>query len=90
MERMSNWKNLDIDDLYILRGLKNGSQLTHMADELTITQSALSHRVSRLRRSFDQVLVEKKGWYLVPTGEGREIMEAADKALRILEESVRC
>ena len=86
---MSSWKNLDIDDLYILRGLKNGSQLTHMGEELTITQSAISHRVARLRRSFDKTLVKRNGWYLEPTEDGKKIMDAAEKALAILEKAVR-
>ena len=76
-------KNLDIRVLAILRELQRTANVSHAAQNLGLSQSAVSMSLARLRRHFNDPLFVRTSRGMEPTpyaqGLFRELQEASDK-----------
>ncbi len=83
---------LDIRHLEMLIAIGDAATVTHAADRLGITQSALSHRIREAERRLDAALFKKVGRRLHMTPAGERLHAAARRAVDELvraEEEVR-
>lgn len=75
--------NLGIRDLELLQALAGGGTLNEAANELFVSQPALSQRLSKMEQRIGVQLFERRGRRLVPTEAGRRL---APSAVRILQD----
>ena len=57
------------------------------AEELRLTQPAVSAQVRELERTLDTILFERVGRAIVPTEAGRELLEYAQRVCKLVEEA---
>lgn len=67
------FKNLDLNLFRVLLALLDHRSVSRAADELTLTPSAVSHALGRLRTALDDPLFERRGGGLMPTAFALEI-----------------
>jgi DNA-binding transcriptional LysR family regulator len=81
-------KNLDIRVLAVLRELHRTASVSHAAQNLGLSQSAVSMSLARLRRHFNDLLFVRtsRGMEPTPYAEGllRELKEASEKLESVL------
>ncbi|MCA0278895.1 MAG: LysR family transcriptional regulator [Proteobacteria bacterium] len=61
--------------------------VSHAAQELGVTQSAVSHQIRRLSEELGERLVERQGRGLVLTGTGHRLASELDRAFDLIESS---
>ena len=64
------------------------SSLTRAAEELSVTQTAISHQVSSLERELDLKLFIRRHRMLILTEEGRALAEHAQRAFQLVAEGM--
>jgi DNA-binding transcriptional LysR family regulator len=79
------WPPVDLSGLRVLDALLRTESTVQAARELGLTQSAVSHALSRLRDTFDDPLFVRVGRRLVPTERARELSGALSDARTALE-----
>ncbi len=75
--------------LSIVSALARHGTLTKAAEELCLTQSALSHMVRRLESQLDVSLWKRQGRRLELTEAGRHLLRISERVLPILEQAER-
>lgn len=83
-----NLKSLDVNLLVALEVLLRQRNVTRAAREMSLSQSAMSHTLGRLREAFDDELLVRSGRAMVPTARGEALLEPLRAALERLEQVV--
>ena len=73
--------------LEIIRNLEQLGTLTRVARSLNLSQSALSHSMSKLEQQLDCPIWQKKGRNLILTDQGQTILRLSKKILPMLEKA---
>lgn len=73
---------IDLNLLNMFEAVYSAQSVTAAAKRLNLSQSAVSHSLSRLRREFDDPLFVRMGNALVPTALARALAEPIRDALR--------
>lgn len=68
-----NWKNVDLNLLVAFSQLYQSRSVSAAAEKSYVSQSAMSHSLSRLRLLFSDPLFERKGHSMAPTDRAHEI-----------------
>jgi len=64
---MNNLRSVDLNLLVVLHALLEERHITRAAERLNLSQPAVSHALSRLRKMFDDILLVRAGRVMVPT-----------------------
>lgn len=81
--------NVDLKSLQVFAALVKECSVTRAAQQLSMTQSAVSHALGRLRGMFGDPLFVSMGRGLVPTARALELAEPLQRALDALDALVR-
>jgi LysR family transcriptional regulator for metE and metH len=84
--------DIDTRDIELLEAIERTGTLTAAAEQLYVSQPALSQRLARLEQQLGAPLYERQGRRLVPTRVGRRMQQAARlllSELRTAEQDVR-
>jgi DNA-binding transcriptional LysR family regulator len=81
---MTNVAKLDLNLLVVLEAIYSAGGVTRAAEKLNLSQPAISHALSRLRRSFNDPLFSRHGQALTPTPLTRGLIEPLRRSLREL------
>lgn len=81
---MSRLRLLDFDDLFLLSHLLDGSTIAATAKQLGLTQPAITQRVRKIERVFDEAILQKAGRHVRLTPAGRAICVKAADALGLM------
>lgn len=84
--KLSN--RFDLNLLAVFHAIHERGSVTEAARQLNVTQSAISHALARLRRTFDDPLFVRSGNAMVPTALARTMVEPVQGALRGIELAV--
>jgi LysR family transcriptional regulator, regulator for metE and metH len=79
----------DLRDLELLRATAETGSLTAAAEQLHVSQPALSQRLTRLEGRLEQQLFDRRGRRLVPNAAGRRVLAAAHHVLTELQSATR-
>jgi DNA-binding transcriptional LysR family regulator len=79
-------RQLDVDDLYLLQVLGQGSRLVDAASQLGLTQPAITQRVRKIEGALECAIVDKSFRGTRLTGRGRVVCAAAEEVLLSLEQ----
>ncbi len=82
------FKNLDLNLLRILLVLLDNPSVSRAAESLSLTPSAVSHALRRLRESLQDPLFERGGGGLIPTAYALEIGRRVRPAIEQIREAV--
>lgn len=80
---------LDVRDLQLLAALGDAGTMTAAAQQLFISQPALSQRLSKMEAKLDVVLFDRQGRRLVPNRAGQRMLVTAREVLRELHTAER-
>ncbi len=83
-----NLRKLDLNLLLILQILLEEHSVSRAAARLGLTQSAMSHALSRLRRTFDDVLLVRRGHTMIPTPRAEELAGPLRQVLGAIDQMV--
>ncbi len=75
-------KNVDLNLLVVLDALLRHQSVTHAADQLDLTPSAVSHALKRLRELLDDDLLLRDGRRMRPTARAEALAETLPRLLR--------
>ena len=81
-----NIKNLDLNLLKIFEAIFREKNLTNAALEMSLSQPAISHSLSRLRVFFDDPLFVREANMMVPTTRAESIYQDVKQSLKIRSE----
>jgi DNA-binding transcriptional LysR family regulator len=76
---------IDLNLFVVLECIYSSGGITRAANQLSLSQSAISHSLSRLRELLGDPLFERHGHVMVPTPFTRSIIERVRDALRTIE-----
>ncbi|MGL1957183.1 MAG: LysR family transcriptional regulator [Colwellia sp.] len=76
-----NLRSIDFNLLTIFAGLMRDKNLSHTAENLGMTQPAVSQALKRLRSLYNDPLFERKGGKMQPTRQAETIYPTVNKAL---------
>jgi len=82
---MAHDRRIDLNLLAVLDAIYTQGGVTRAAERLNLTQSAVSHSLSRLREIFGDPLFVRNGHRLVPTPLTRSLMSPLQQMLRSLD-----
>ena len=85
---MLNLRSVDLNLLPVFEAAYEEPTLTRAAERMAMTQSAVSHALSRLREVFDDELFVRQGRGVVPTAAATTIYAKLHGALSTVRESV--
>lgn len=85
---MINLSRFDLNLLVVLNAIAEEGSITGASLRLNLTQSAVSHALSRLRTSLDDPLFTRRGGAMVPTSTARSILDPVRKSLDAIENSL--
>jgi DNA-binding transcriptional LysR family regulator len=83
-----NLRSIDLNLLVIFDALMAEKSITRAARKIGITPSAMSHALNRLRRTFNDELLERTGRGMVPTQRAIELGASVRAALQQLQLAV--
>ncbi len=78
-------KKFDLNTLVTLKVLLDEKHVTHAAEQLNLTQSAVSRTLSKLRAQFDDPLLVKSGKHLARTAKADRMYEPLNQILQQIE-----
>jgi DNA-binding transcriptional LysR family regulator len=81
---MANISRIDLNLLVVLEAIYAQGGVGRAADKLNLTQPAISHALSRLRKLFDDPLFVRDGRGLAPTPLARNLIEPLRRSLAAL------
>jgi DNA-binding transcriptional LysR family regulator len=81
-----NFRLLDFDDLYLLRHLLEGLTVAGTARKLGLTQPAITQRIRKIERVFEDSIIKKVGRHVQLTPTGESICSKAADALAVMKE----
>lgn len=76
-----NWKNVDLNLIVAFSHLYQSKSVSLAAEKSYVSQSAMSHSLSRLRLLFDDPLFERKGHRMQPTERAHTIAPVVEAIL---------
>jgi len=79
-----NLRHLDFDDLFLLSHLLSGKTIAATARQLGLTQPAVTQRVRKIERAFEEQILQKVGRHVRLTHEGLAICQRAAEALKLM------
>jgi DNA-binding transcriptional LysR family regulator len=79
-----NLRHLDFDDLFLLSHLLSGKTIAATARQLGLTQPAVTQRVRKIERVFEEQILQKVGRHVRLTREGLAICHRAGEALKLM------
>lgn len=79
-----NLRHLDFDDLFLLSHLLSGKTIAATARQLGLTQPAVTQRVRKIERAFEEQILQKVGRHVRLTHEGLAICHRASEALKLM------
>lgn len=82
------FKNLDLNLLRILLALLDNRSVSRAAEELSLTPSAVSHALGRLRTGLGDPLFERRSGGLVPTAYALEAGRQVRQSLNLLRDAL--
>src|SRR6185295_7659004 len=85
----NNIRRLDGGLLLVFRGLLRRRQTTAVARELGLSQSAVSHALTRLREIFDDALFTRRPHGLEPTRRALELAPRIDALIDLADETLK-
>jgi DNA-binding transcriptional LysR family regulator len=80
--------HLDLNLFVVFEAIFSAGGVTRASDRLHLTQPAVSHALTRLRRAFSDPLFVRRGRALAPTPLARKMIEPVRRALLEFENSV--
>lgn len=83
-----NLRRIDLNLLVIFEALMLEKSITGAARSIGMTPSALSHALSRLRRTFNDPLMERKPHGMIPTRRALDLIKPVRAALHQLQRGV--
>lgn len=84
-----NMRGIDLNLLVVFEAIYSAGNISHAADQLDLTQPALSNALARLRKQLDNKLFVRSGNGVVPTALADEIIGPIRDALFSIEQSIR-
>ncbi|CAB1368456.1 LysR family transcriptional regulator [Denitratisoma oestradiolicum] len=81
-------RRVDLNLLVAFEAIYEEGSVTRASERLHLTQSAISHALSRLRELCDDPLFERNGNIITPTAMARRLIGPVQSALRLLEQSI--
>jgi len=88
LERVMNFKNLDLNLLRVFNEVMTERHLTRAATKLSLTQPAVSNALRRLRESLGDDLLRRSGSGLAPTPMALALWPKVQAALEQLNEAL--
>lgn len=85
MRRIDGDMILEIGHLQVVDAVARAGTVTRAADELHVTQPAVSHRLRELEQRLGAALFTRAGRRMTPTAEGMRLLESARRILAELE-----
>jgi len=85
---MADIRQLNIDDLYLMKLLLEQPSLTECARQMKLTQPAATQRVRKIEGVFNLKLFERSGRNIILTVDGKAICQRASASLAALRSSV--
>jgi len=79
---------LDIDALRALQGIAVHGGVTRASEHLSLSQSAVSHKIRRLEESIGSELLNRKAGRPLLTGEGARLLDYANRILSLHDEAL--
>lgn len=76
-----NWRNVDLNLLLVLRVLLRDQSVTRAAEQLNMSQPAVSHALNRLRHLFKDQLLVRCGHRMELTSRAEEVATSIDRIL---------
>jgi hypothetical protein len=76
---------LDVDDLYLMSFLANGSRLVDAARQLSLTQPAITQRVHKIEQALGLELLDRRFRGTCLSEKGRSVCKYALEAIQQLE-----
>lgn len=89
MSRLSELQAINLNELLVLDALLDEGNVTRAARRVGLSQSAMSHALGRLRRSFDDQLLVRSGNRLVLTPRAEQLKGKLRAGLEQLARAVR-
>ena len=83
-----NWKHIDLNLLVAFNALYETGSVSGAAEKVFISQSAMSHSLSRLRGLLKDRLFERRDHRMQPTEKARQIAPVVQQTLLHLQQSV--
>jgi DNA-binding transcriptional LysR family regulator len=84
-----HYQNLDLNLLVVFRALMNYRSVTGAANALNLTQSTVSHALSRLRSSYGDLLFVRNGSAMEPTDRAIKMEPAVQEAFAKIAETLK-
>ena len=88
MDLYFNWKNIDLNLLVVFSHLYQHRSVSVAAKKSFVSQSAMSHSLSKLRILFDDALFERKGHKMEPTDYAHHIAPTIDTLLNSIQNNL--
>ena len=77
--------NFDLNLVRVFVAIYQEKSLTRTGERLNLTQSAISHALSRLRSALGDRLFERRGARMLPTAMARDVFPGLESGLRRME-----
>src|SRR4051794_16879023 len=78
---------MNTHELKVFTAVAENLSFTRAADQLLLTQSAVSHQIAKLERSVGATLLKREGRSVALTGVGQELLRQARKVFATLEDA---
>jgi DNA-binding transcriptional LysR family regulator len=78
---------MNTHELKVFTAVAENLSFTRAADQLLLTQSAVSHQIAKLERSVGATLLKREGRHVSLTAVGQELLRQARKVFAILEDA---
>jgi hypothetical protein len=83
-EKITRYRLLDIDDIFILAQLGKGVPQVDISRMLCIGSPAICHRLRKYKQLFDGFEFSKRGKKVVASDSALQLFEIADQALNVI------
>lgn len=86
--QIMNIRGLDLNLLLVFEAIYSTGNISRAAEQLDLSQPAMSNALARLRKQLDDQLFVRSGNGVIPTSRGEEIIEPIRKALSTIREGI--
>src|SRR3954470_18881204 len=78
---------MNTHELKVFTAVAENLSFTRAADQLLLTQSAVSHQIAKLERSLGETLLKREGRHVTLTAVGQELLRQAHKVFATLQDA---